>query len=72
MIEPNHLCYKRYPLPRAIVSATFNFSTCVDPKIWERASLREKCPNTEVFLVRIFPNSDQKKLRIWTLFMQCV
>ena len=39
--------------------------------------LLEMCPNTEFFLVRIFPysvqkgeNKDQKKLRIWTLFMQ--
>ena len=38
-------------------------------------SLREKCPNTEFFLVRIFPysvwmreNMDQKILCIWTLF----
>ena len=38
-------------------------------------SLREKCPNTEFFLVSIFlysvriqENTDQKKLRIWTLF----
>ena len=37
----------------------------------------QKCPNTELFLVRIFlysdriqENKDQKKLRIWTLFMQ--
>ena len=30
--------------------------------------LREKCPNTEFFLVRIQENTDQKKLRIWTLF----
>ena len=54
-------------------------------------TLREKCPNTEFFLVRIFPhsdwirrdtpylsyaarmreNTDQKKLRIRSLFMQC-
>ena len=48
-------------------------------------TLREKCPNTEIFLVRIFPysdcisphsvrmreNTDQIKLRIWTLFTQC-
>ena len=34
-------------------------------------SLREKCSNTEFFLVRTFPYSDQKKLRIWTLFTQC-
>ena len=39
--------------------------------------LRKKCPNKEFFLVRIFPysvrmweNTDQKKLRIWTLFTQ--
>ena len=30
------------------------------------------CPNTEFFLVRIRQNTDQKKLRIWTLFTQCV
>ena len=50
-------------------------------------SLRENCPNTEFFLVCIFPNSDlsispysvrmgenkdQKKLRIWTIFTQAV
>ena len=41
-------------------------------------TLREKCPNTEFFLVPIFlysvriqENTDQKKLRIWTLFTQC-
>ena len=40
--------------------------------------LREKCPNTEFFLVCIFlysvqmqENTDHKKLWIWTLFMQC-
>ena len=40
-------------------------------------TLREKCPNTESFLlckspysVRIRENTDQKKLRIWTLFTQ--
>ena len=43
-----------------------------------QVTLREKCPNTEVFLVRILLNSDwiqqntgQKKLPIWTLFTQC-
>ena len=42
-------------------------------------SLREKCPNTELFLVRIFlyldwiqKNTDQKLLRIWTLFTQYI
>ena len=45
----------------------------------ELPSLREKCPNTEFSLVRIFPYSfrirkstDQKKVRIWTLFTQWV
>ena len=43
--------------------------------------LCEKCPNTKVSLVRVFPyldwirwireNADQKKIRIWTLFTQC-
>ena len=41
--------------------------------------LREKCLNTEFFplrkspySVRIQQNTDQKKLRIWTLFTQCL
>ena len=33
-------------------------------------TLRQKSPNTEFFLVRIQENTDQKKLRIWTLFRQ--
>ena len=40
-------------------------------------TLPEKCPNTEFFLVCFFlysdwikENTDQKKLRIWTLFTQ--
>ena len=40
-------------------------------------ALREKCPNTEFFLVRIFlysvqiqENTDQEKLHIWRLFTQ--
>ena len=28
------------------------------------APLREKCPNTKIFLVQIQENADQKKLRI--------
>ena len=42
------------------------------------SSLCEKCANTEFFLVRIFlhlnwiwENTEQKKLRIWTLFTHC-
>ena len=40
-------------------------------------TVRENCPNTEIFLVRILlylvriqENTDQMKLRIWTLFSQ--
>ena len=40
-------------------------------------TLRENCPNTEFFLVRVFlysvriqENTDQKILRIWALFVQ--
>ena len=33
-------------------------------------TLREKCPNTNLFLVRMRENTDQKKPRIWTLFTQ--
>ena len=43
----------------------------------KQRTLSEKCPNTEFFLVRIFLYSnwiqeitEQKKLRIWTFFMQ--
>ena len=35
-------------------------------------SLREKYAITVLILVRIFPHLDQKKLRIWTLFTQCI
>ena len=37
-------------------------------------SLCEKCPNNEFFLVCILmrENADQKKLRMWTLFTQCI
>ena len=45
--------------------------------IHSKISLREKCPKTELFLVCIFlysdwiqENTDQKYLRIWTLFTQ--
>ena len=44
---------------------------------WWLETLREKCPDTYFFLVRIFlysdwiqGNADQKKFRIWTLFRQ--
>ena len=40
-------------------------------KIVKIASRREKCSNTEFFMVRIQENTDQKKLCTWTLFTQC-
>ena len=47
-------------------------------KFSTQLTLREKSPNTEFFLVCIFPysvqireNMDQKKRRIWTFFAQC-
>ena len=47
-------------------------------KVGVSLPLREKCPNTVFFLFRISlysvqiqENTDQKKPRIWTLFMQC-
>ena len=50
--------------------STSSSSTC---------ALRENYPNTEFLLVRLFlysdgiqENTDQKKLRTWTLFAQCV
>ena len=55
----------------AFVNWSFNENLCVIN------SLREKCPNMEIFLFYIFlysvqiqENIDQKKLRIWTLFTQ--
>ena len=46
------------------------------PKFFINASF---CPNTEFFLIHIFPysvqiwkNTDQKKLRIWTFFAQYI
>ena len=50
-----------------------SFSSCFlkYPCIFLLISLRGKCPNMEFFLVRMRENMDQKKLRIWTLFMQC-
>ena len=47
-------------------------------EVFFKLTLREKCPNTGFFLVRIFlysnwiqENTDQKNLRSWTLFVQC-
>ena len=40
--------------------------------IYIGVSLGEKCSKTEFFVVRIFLFSGQEKLRIWTLFTQCL
>ena len=53
----NQLTYCQYPQFRLITGLSY---------------LSKKCPNTEFILVHIFPHSDQKKLRIWTLFKQCL
>ena len=60
----------------------FFIASCVK---FAKYSLREKCPNTLFLLVCIFPhpnwirrdteymeNTDQKKLRNWILFTQCI
>ena len=31
--------------------------------------MSKKCPNSELFLVQMKKNTDQKKIRIWTFFM---
>ena len=62
---------------KSFSSALWNHRNSLGTK-WERICpswkyiLREKCPNTEFFQVRIFPHSDKKKLRIWTLFTQWI
>ena len=43
----------------------------VDWCFFRKSTLREKCPNTEFFLVRRQSNTDQNTLRIWTFFTQC-
>ena len=53
---------------KIIVFQNIQNSLCFE--ITNKGTLREKCPNTEVFLVRIQEITDQKKLRIWTLFTQ--
>ena len=51
------------------------FNAMID--LTRETPLREKCPNTEFFMVCIIlysdwtqEDTDQKKLRIWTLFTQ--
>ena len=50
----------------------------VEIQICKSLALHKKCPNAELFLVRIFPysvrvweNMNQKKIRIRTFSMQC-
>ena len=56
---------EEYSIARLTLSVSILYSLC------------EKCPNTEFFLISILPysarmqkNTDQKNLRIWTLFTQ--
>lgn len=44
--------------------------TCTHCLLFRKKGWSEKCLNTEFFLVYILPYSDQKKLRIVTLFTQ--
>ena len=59
-----------YTRDSLVPMGTFNW-TSSNTNLYFIATRREKCSNTEFFLVRIFLYSDQKKLRIWTLFTQC-
>ena len=60
------VCFNKRELPQKYKTA-YTLKT----SLYEHIPLREKYPNTEFFLVRIFLFSDEKKLRIWTLLTQC-
>ena len=69
------------PLGMILCSAAETFlMICISKIMFEHSfSHCMKCPNTELFLVRIFmysvqiqENTDQKKLSIWTLFTPCL
>ena len=60
-----------------VVYICHNFSCKLDSHSMRTNALHENCPNTEFFLVPIFPysvrmrkNRDQKKLLTWTIFTQ--
>ena len=53
----------------SIVRANDSIEIKVEESVIEH-TLCEKYPNTEFFLVRMWENTDQKKLRIWTLCTQ--
>ena len=54
-----------------MIVPVFSFVSCwVLLKLF-KLILREKCPSTKLFLVRIQENTDQKWLCIWTLLTQC-
>ena len=72
------LCYESFSpevfLIKPMVNKRKGYFTPSTPNL---EALCKTCSNTEFFRVRIFPysvrireNTDQKKLRIWTLFMQ--
>ena len=47
----------------------------LQPDLSQTSSLREKCPNTDIFLSifsRIRTENGPKKIRIWTISTQCM
>ena len=78
----SYLGFSSNYLEKIVVTVQGSFIRDICNSYLKNAALGEKCPNTELFLARIFPayglnteciweNTDQEKLRIWTLFRQC-
>ena len=59
---------KEYRITRAITLIKCFPLNEICTKFTALFSLRDKCPNTEIFL----KNSHQRKLRTWILFKQCL
>ena len=78
----SYLGFSSNYLEKIVVTVQGSFIRDISNSYLKNAALGEKCPNTELFLARIFPayglnteciweNTDQEKLRIWTHFRQC-
>ena len=72
------LCHRCFPVNFVKFLRTPFFTEHIWWLLLNHLTLREKCPNTDLFLTRIFlysdwtvENTDQKKLRIWAPFTQC-
>ena len=79
------ICIVKAPVNKIVQSVLTGSVHFLDHCLYQ--PLREKCPNAEFFLVRIFLYSDgvnttdysvrkqeitdQEKLRIWTIYSQC-